>query len=1263
MEQKIRLYVTSFVFVLLFAMMPALMPAGIKLPWGPVTVKAAENSLLNPEEINLYFLEDTYKTVIKNIPDSYQTSFPINVDGLEGTPSYKVVSGRSVEVSSDGVISPKATTWYWKDGFGTTVYTEGAEAEIQYEEGTSVVRVQCGDYSQDISVKVKDYATTYASDKMDSVINSIIKEDMSDLDKYKAITRWVAENTDYNYRYSSSVSMMIFEGGDCWASTYTILSLCQKIGIQAKSRRANQDTGSGSGHMNAIAYIDGKYYVAEAGYNQKKPRYWTVKEEPGGFSIAGSTIYQYDGINKDVVVPSEINGRTITGFGNGSVSVFTNQTINSVHLPSTITDIGKGAFSDAKDLQKITVDDNNPAYCVVGGILYTKDRTRLLYTLADKSSVEIDENTEEIDYLGISGCKLDKLVIPSNVKTLNTSSFYHTEIGELVIENGLENLGDSAFNGITTSRVVIPSSLKTMDVAPFYNCKASEIILPSGITDIPEAAFYNSSLVRFDVPEGTASIGKQAFVNCYSLKQVSIPVSITSIGENAFDRSSIKDIYYAGSEEQWNEITKASQLPSNIKIRFNSVRVSGLEIPESAITLTEKGQTADLNVKVIPENASNQDISYQSDNTRVAKVSGNTVTAVSEGECNIRAVSADGGHEAVIKVTVSYPRYKLTIEDGEIYYGTGVGKTEIECLKGSYIYIQRNKKGGNAGYRFKKWEYEGEIEYDEGSDTSYRICIRMPERDLNIKAVFEEIKATWLAPVSAGSKKLCIDRETDVSVVVYPSNALNKKVAWTSGNPDVATVDEEGHVKAISAGNAEITATTTDGSDLSKSVTISVIDHEWGKAEVITEATCTKDGSCSYTCQNCGEIKEEQVSALGHDWDEGIIDKEAGCEEKGSRTFSCRRKDCSETKTEEIPALGHNYEEKVIEASCTEDGYTIHTCSRCEDSYKDEIVHAKGHTPGVAVKENEIDATCTEDGSYDELVYCKNCKEELSRKTIVIEASGHKEVYIPAAEATCEKAGRTEGRKCSVCGEVIEGYEAIPAKGHTKEIDPAVPATDTTSGLTEGSHCSVCGKTLIKQEVIPAYGKDSSEEEKVNPADDKEKSRIRVSSVKLSGLSHNIAAGKKIQLTAKVLPAKAANKRLKWTSSNPKIATVNQKGFVSIKPKTGGKTVIIKAFAMDGSGRSAVWAIKAMKGQVKSVKIKGKKKVKAGKVLKLKGKVKAGKGANKKLRWTSSNPLWAVVDGSGKVRTKAAGKGRKVLITAMATDGSGKKKTVSIKIK
>ncbi len=173
---------------------------------------------------------------------------------------------------------------------------------------------------------------------------------------------------------------------------------------------------------------------------------------------------------------------------------------------------------------------------------------------------------------------------------------------------------------------------------------------------------------------------------------------------------------------------------------------------------------------------------------------------------------------------------------------------------------------------------------------------------------------------------------------------------------------------------------------------------------------------------------------------------------------------------------------------------------------------------------------------------------------------------------------------------------------------------------------------------------------------------VKVSKITLSGISKQIAAGKKIKLTARVTPSNASQKAVTWKSDDKKIATVNSAGVVRMKKRSGGKSVVITATATDGSKVKASYRIKSMKGMVKKITISGEKSVKAGKTLKLRAEVKASKKANKKLKWSSSNKKYATVSSSGRVKTRKAGKGRRVKITARATDGSGKKKSVTIKI-
>lgn len=177
------------------------------------------------------------------------------------------------------------------------------------------------------------------------------------------------------------------------------------------------------------------------------------------------------------------------------------------------------------------------------------------------------------------------------------------------------------------------------------------------------------------------------------------------------------------------------------------------------------------------------------------------------------------------------------------------------------------------------------------------------------------------------------------------------------------------------------------------------------------------------------------------------------------------------------------------------------------------------------------------------------------------------------------------------------------------------------------------------------------------------KAVVKVTKVSVTASARNIAAGKKVQLKAAVAPSKATNKAVTWKSSNTKVATVSSKGVVTFSKKAGGKKVTITATAKDGSKKYGKITLTCMKGSVKKITLSGVKTLKAGKTTKVKAKVTTMNGkANKTLTWTSSNTKIATVDKTGKVKAVKGKKGT-VTITARATDGSGKKATIKIRVR
>ena len=162
---------------------------------------------------------------------------------------------------------------------------------------------------------------------------------------------------------------------------------------------------------------------------------------------------------------------------------------------------------------------------------------------------------------------------------------------------------------------------------------------------------------------------------------------------------------------------------------------------------------------------------------------------------------------------------------------------------------------------------------------------------------------------------------------------------------------------------------------------------------------------------------------------------------------------------------GHLYEAVVTAPTCTEKGYTTHTCVACLTSYTDTEVAALGHTE--VIDEGKA-PTCTATG-LTEGSHCSVCNEIIVGQA-VLETLEHTVVTDEAVDATCTTAGKKEGKHCSVCGEVLVAQEEIPALGHTELVDEAVAPTCTATGLTEGSHCSACNEVLVAQEEVPALG-------------------------------------------------------------------------------------------------------------------------------------------------------------------------------------------------
>lgn len=277
-------------------------------------------------------------------------------------------------------------------------------------------------------------------------------------------------------------------------------------------------------------------------------------------------------------------------------------------------------------------------------------------------------------------------------------------------------------------------------------------------------------------------------------------------------------------------------------------------------------------------------------------------------------------------------------------------------------------------------------------------------------------------------------------------------------------------------------------------------EHTHSYTEKITEPTCTQNGFTIYTC-SCGDgYRDNYVNALGHTWSQWKTTREptesaegeaqricGSCDEKetktlpklvpdhthkytekvtqepsctadGLKTFTCT---CGDKYTERIPQTGHKYTDKVTKPTCTEKGFTTHTCGKCGESYKDTYRNPTGHDYAVTEKK----ATCTEAGSKTSK--CRKCG---ATTTETIPALGHKWHSWVTEKAPTESNTGLKSRTCSNCSkketQTIDKLPPTECK-HNYTVSFQKDATCTKDG-SKTLKCKKCGDT--KTETIPATG-------------------------------------------------------------------------------------------------------------------------------------------------------------------------------------------------
>ncbi len=231
-------------------------------------------------------------------------------------------------------------------------------------------------------------------------------------------------------------------------------------------------------------------------------------------------IYQLNYTLSEIEIPSQIEGLPVTivnGFFDKNLVggwYWQNHALTSITIPETVSKFG---ITGCQSLKMIILDEKNPYFSVVdNNLLFSKDMTTLCYYSPYRSAASY--------------------TVPDTVTTIGSGAF-----------TGCEKLQE----------IILPDTLNTIERDAFIGCRSlKSLALPDSLTKLNDPFSHCYSLRYLEIPEGVTDLSDLQLFFCEELTTLILPDTLTSITDHAmgYGDPGLTDIYYAGTEEQWNEI-------------------------------------------------------------------------------------------------------------------------------------------------------------------------------------------------------------------------------------------------------------------------------------------------------------------------------------------------------------------------------------------------------------------------------------------------------------------------------------------------------------------------------------------------------------------------------------------------------------------------------------------------------------------------------------------------------------------------------------
>ncbi len=439
-------------------------------------------------------------------------------------------------------------------------------------------------------------------------------------------------------------------------------------------------------------------------------------------------IIGYNGSESKVVIPDKIDGKKVTGIGDYAFESCTNLT--SITIPDSVTNIGEYAFQSCSNLTSVTIPDS-----------VTNIGQRAFLFCKSLKYITIPESVQDIGEYAFYGCKsLEKInaaagnenyvsvngILFSKDKTKIVCYPANKNDTSYSIPSSVKVVGSGAFRDCSHLKsITMPNSVTTMEHHAFSNCTSlTSISIPDGIKTIEMGTFdYCKSLTSVRIPDSVTEIGHSAFYCCDNLKSITIPRSVTEILSYALGLIGLEDridgfkIYcYSGTEaelyakgEKFNYVL-LDKLPTLAKV--SGVKLSGRAADALRINWTKNANADGYIVEM-----------YQGNKwVRVAKITNNNTTTFRKA--GLRAGTVYKFRVKAYKmydITAAYSAYSATVTartNPSVIKGAKLGGRAADALRINWT------KNANADgyivemYQGNKWVRVAKI--TNNSTTTFR---------------------------------------------------------------------------------------------------------------------------------------------------------------------------------------------------------------------------------------------------------------------------------------------------------------------------------------------------------------------------------------------------------------------------------------------------------------------------------------------------------------------------------------------------------------